>query len=138
MNNTWNMHHIGFIVRDMDNAIKLYETLGGVTLGAEAVLKVESKGAEMRIRSMKMGSIEIEFIMPVKGDTMQSQYLAEHGEGIQHIAYTVDNLDKEVEKLAASELKPMFKKDLPGGSRYAYFKTGSPGDVRLELIQMAK
>ena len=138
MNDAWKMHHVGFIVRDMDKAIKLYETLGAVTLGPEAVLKVESKGGEMRIRSVQMGSIQIEFIMPVKGDTMQGQYLKEHGEGIQHMAYTVDNLDKEVDQLMVRGLKPMFKKDLPNGSRYAYFKTGSPGDVRLELIQLAK
>jgi methylmalonyl-CoA/ethylmalonyl-CoA epimerase len=138
MTNDWKMHHIGFIVRDMQTAISVYQALGAVPLGPEAVLKVERKGAEMRIRSVQLGSIEIEFIMPVKGETMQAQYLEERGEGIQHIAYTVDDLDTAVEFLAARGIKPMFTKELSSGSRYAYFMTGSPGDVRLELIQLAR
>jgi len=132
------MHHVGFIVKDMDRALEYYRCLGIDTTGPEFTLKVKSKKARIKIKSVRIGSVEMEFLEPVEGETMQSDFLNKHGEGIQHLAFVVEDLDKEVDELVGQGVKLMFKQDLSDGSKYAYFDIGKIGDLRLELVQLSQ
>jgi len=134
----WRLHHVGFVVGDMDRALDYYRSLAFDTRGREHRLKGPSKEAVINIKILPVGDTEIEFLEPSGGETMQSQFLARHGEGIQHLAFEVDDLDQEVAALVEQGAKLMFNKEVPSGDKYAYFNTGDIGDVRLELIQFAK
>lgn len=133
----WKLHHVGFVVGDMDRALDYYRSLGFDTSGPKYHLDVPKKEATIRVHIVPAGDTEIEFLEPSGGETMQSQFLARHGDGIQHLAFEVDDIDREVAALVAKGAKLMFNKEVPGG-KYAYFNTGDIGDVRLELIQFVK
>ncbi len=77
----------------------------------------------------------LEFFQPVEGESMQLAFLKKHGEGIQHMAFTVADIDAEVDDLVSQGVKLIFRADMPTGTRIAYFDTGQIGDFVIELVQ---
>jgi methylmalonyl-CoA/ethylmalonyl-CoA epimerase len=45
----------------------------------------------MRLAFVETGPVQIEFIEPLEGQNIYADYLAEHGEGIHHILFEVDD-----------------------------------------------
>ena len=135
MKKDWKLRHLAFVVKDIDNALQYYESLGIVSaVGSERLMELSNK-AKTKLRFVQIGSLVIVFFQPVEGESMHSDFLEKHGEGIQRIAFTVDDIDKEVDELVGRGVALMFRGDQPNGSRIAYFDTGKIGDVLMELVQ---
>lgn len=137
MKKDWEIHHLGFIVSDMDKTIEYYKSLGIATVGHELPLMQSPDGSKLKVRFAQIGSIVLEFFQPVEGESMQLDFLKKHGEGIQHMAFAVADIDAEVDDLVSKGVKLIFRVDTPTGSRIAFFDTGQIGDVLIELIQPA-
>jgi catechol 2,3-dioxygenase-like lactoylglutathione lyase family enzyme len=45
----------------------------------------------MRLAFLETGPVQLEFIQPLEGDNIYTEFLAEHGEGIHHILFEVDD-----------------------------------------------
>jgi hypothetical protein len=67
----------------------------------------------------------------VNGDFLKSK-----GEGIDHIAYTVDaaHFDREVEKMKSRGLSILFSGRQSNGGKFAYFDTRKVGGIITELM----
>ncbi len=135
MKKDWEISHLGFIVSDMDKAIEYYKSLGIATVGRELPLMQSANGVKMKWRFAQIGSIVLEFFQPIEGESMQLAFLNKHGEGIQHIGFTVADIDAEITYLTDKGVKLIFQVDTPTGGRIAFFDTGQIGDVLIELIQ---
>ncbi len=135
MKKDWEIHHLGFIVSDMDKTIEYYKSLGIATVGRELPLMQSPNGVKMKARFAQIGSIVLEFFQPVEGESMQLDFLRKHGEGIQHMAFAVADIDAEVDDLVSKDVKLIFRADMPTGTRIAYFDTGQIGDFLIELAQ---
>ena len=133
MGKDWTLRHVGFVVQNMDRAVEYYESLGIGTVGPEIIR--ERGSARLKVRHVQIGSGEFEFFQPLDGESLQSEFLRDHGEGIQHIAFTVADIDREAKELAERGIKMIFRKDAPSGNKIAYFDTGKIGDVIIELVQ---
>jgi methylmalonyl-CoA/ethylmalonyl-CoA epimerase len=138
MKNEWKTHHLGFIVNDIDKAIEYYKSLGIASVGPELPIAQSPDGTKLRVRFLQIGSIVLEFFQPFEGESMQLAFLRKHGEGIQHMAFTVSDIDAEVDKMLNKGVKLMFRGDMPTGTRIAYFDTGKIGDFLIELVQPAE
>ena len=138
MKKDWKIRHLGFIVSDMDRAIEYYESLGIATVGRELPLMQPPDGSKVKVRFAQIGSIVLEFFQPVEGECMQLDFLRKHGEGIQHMAFAVADIDAEVDDLVSKGIKLIFRADIRTGSRVAYFDTGQIGDFLIELVQPAE
>jgi methylmalonyl-CoA/ethylmalonyl-CoA epimerase len=134
-NKNWEIHHLGFIVSDIDKAIELYKSLGVATIGRELPVVQSRKGAKLKARFVQIGSLILEFFQPIEGEDMQSEFFRKHGAGIQHIGFTVADLDAEADALAKNNVKLLSRIDYPTGTHIAYFDTAKIGDVLIELIQ---
>ncbi len=135
----WKLHHIAVVVHDIDRAVQYYESLGIATVGREVIFP-ESK-PKIRAKFVEVGTIPIEFIQPIEGETSRYQeFLDSKGEGVQHIAFAVDNLDEETAKLVDKGVSIIIKGKAPAafGSISAHFDTGQVGDFAIQLIQEAK
>ena len=68
---------------------------------------------------------------------MNREFLENVGDGIDHIAYTVDaeHFDAEVEKMEAKGLDIIFSGRLPSGFRFVYFDTRKYGGIVTELMK---
>jgi len=143
----WRFHHLGVVVKDMDKAVDYYKSLGAVEFASEFLfthdtfpdLKQFGKPLEgpvkARFRFTKIGPEPIELIAPVEGETLYKQFLETNGEGIQHIAFTVDDLDRETKKMREKGI-PVILSDRR--ESFAYFDTRKIGGIIIELMQSAR
>jgi len=61
----------------------------------DTVLRGRYTRFSMKLAFAKVGSVILELVQPLEGESIYKEFLAEKGEGIHHIAsYSVDDLDK--------------------------------------------
>jgi methylmalonyl-CoA/ethylmalonyl-CoA epimerase len=91
--------HIGIAVKSIEDSKKLYsDILGLLHAGSETV-------AEQKVTTafFPVGDTEIELLESTAPDGPIGKYIEKKGEGIQHIAFRVDNIEKALEELKAKE-----------------------------------
>ena len=133
----------GIVVRDANKAVERLSSLGmGTFVGKPEppwVKPVSSFRDKPFLGSTKpplgsvMGGVELELIQPLEGESPWQEFLDKHGEGIHHIAFKVDDLDKEVDKFTKRGLSVLITGTWPEGG-FAYFDLGVGGLV-IELEQ---
>ncbi|MCZ7588920.1 MAG: methylmalonyl-CoA epimerase [Gaiella sp.] len=82
------MHHLGFAVIDLDEAVATYERLFGATLEHREV--VPDQGVEAA--SVLLGTSRVELLAPTGDDTPVGRFLAKRGPGMHHVAYEVPDV----------------------------------------------
>jgi methylmalonyl-CoA/ethylmalonyl-CoA epimerase len=133
---SWRVRHLGVIVKDIAAAARYYESIGFLPLGPEMQLH-GTDGTTLTARFIDFGPLQLELIQPAETG-MQADYIARHGDGVQHLAFTVDDLAAETAELAARGVRLVFDAELPNGVRIAYFDTGAVADMMIELVQPAE
>jgi methylmalonyl-CoA/ethylmalonyl-CoA epimerase len=130
----WKFNHLGVIVRDMDAAVKYYESFGLFTF------QKEFGGGEgrARMRMVEAGQNRIELIAPSSGPPLFREFLDTKGEGIHHVAYTVDSLDDEMAAMATKGVPVVMSMRRPDKSGIAFYDLRKTGGVVIELMQMPK
>jgi methylmalonyl-CoA epimerase len=86
--NVLRVHHLGFAVPDLDEAIATYERLFGGHVEHRA--EVTDQGVEAA--SVIVGGQRIELLAPTGPDTPVGKFLAKRGPGMHHIAYEVSDV----------------------------------------------
>jgi len=134
--------HIGVIVKDMDKVIKYLSSLGigPFKVPKEAEItetmdrgKLSHSGLKMRIG--RMGTIKLELLQPLEGESVQREFLDSKGEGIHHLAFIVDNVDEELSKLIEKGLKVIQTGRGPTGYVFVYLEAEELGGIVIELTQ---
>ena len=120
--------HIGIVVKDCDKVIESWSELFG--LGPWTFREMGGGGVKLRVAFGYLGPIRIDLIQPVEGRVLHSEFLEEHGEGLHHLGFYVDDVDKEAAKLVEKGAKILINN--PGN--YIYIDTGGPGGVIFELM----
>jgi hypothetical protein len=136
-------HHVGAIVSDCDKAAELLESLGMgkfepvVIAAKERTLYGKPIGAyKLKVRQAHVGPIRFELIEPIEGKEHICKDVKEQkGEGLYHIAFVVDDVDKEAEWLTERGVDVIFRSKYVDGGGMAYFDTDKIGGMLLELIQ---
>lgn len=89
------IEHIGIAVKNMDEANKTYEALLG-----EKPYKSENVESEGVTTSFfKTGPNKIELLAALNEDSPIAKFIAKRGEGIHHLAFAVDDIEAEMERL---------------------------------------
>jgi len=123
--------HIGIVVRDLEQGIKLYSE--GLGLKLESI--EESEGFQTKLAMLPCGEVLIELLEPT-GPGMLQDFLNKQGEGLHHICYKVANITDALEK-AGKTFELRDKKPLPGagGSRIAFLNPASILNVETEFVE---
>ena len=137
--------HIGVVVGDMDKAIEHYQSLGigpferlkNVSLVQSKVLgkPIEPDDIKLKARIARMGPVGYELIQPVAGESLWKEFLETKGEGINHMAFLVDDIDQGTAELEEKGFKVLWSTRFQNGGGAAYFDTAQVGGVILELVQ---
>ena len=125
---------IGIAVKDSDKVIASWSSMFGIGPWTyRDIGGTDAKGRtwKARLAFANMGPLTIELIQPVEGRIFQSRFLDEHGDGINHLGFNVDDVDAEAANLVAQGAKVLFTD--PG--QFAYMDSGGPGGVIFELIK---
>ena len=95
------IHHIAFLVKDMEATIQRYETLLGMPVSERG--KSLTRGGEIAI--FKLKNINLELVSPTDKNGFLQQLLDEQGEGFFHIAFGVDDIEKAGKELEGKGIK---------------------------------
>ena len=138
------LDHIGIVVKDIDKAIKHLSGLGIGPFEApfphppaqEKLVRGKPVDFELKLTSARIGDVRLELLQPVKGKSVQQEFLDSHGEGLHHLGFTVKDLkslDNEVARLSKKGVKALSSARLAQGA-YAYMGTDEVGGVIIELM----
>lgn len=89
------VEHIGIAVKSLKDADKLFEELLGIAPYKQE--KVESESVTTSF--FQLGESKIELLESDKEDSAIGKFIARKGEGIHHIAFEVDDIYAEMERL---------------------------------------
>jgi len=135
MKESWKLHHIALVVRDIDKAVAYFKSLGIAVEGRE--VKFPEAEPAIRAKFIQVGPTPLEFIQPVRGPSSYREFLDNKGEGLHHVAFAVADLDEEVKKLKAKGVPVIVHAPAPAafGAMSAHMDTRKVGDFALQLIQ---
>ena len=138
------VEQVGIVVRDVDQAVKNYSTLFG--WGPFQISEVDLKGAiyrgkptdcRLKMAMAQSGAVEIELIEVLEGESIHSEFLRDKGEGVQHVRFSVDNLDEILAEWAKAGVEPVWQHRMPEfGAAWAYVDTDAFGGVMAELLEI--
>ena len=139
------LDHIGVVVRDFDKTVEYYQSLGiGPFESVQGLSSVERimRGKPIAIDSFKVkeqnariGPVLIQVLQPVEGESIWKEFLDAKGEGVHHLGFLVDDIEKEEAELVEKGYSVLYRSRFKGGGGAAYFDTGKVGGVLFELIQ---
>ncbi|MBL0047234.1 MAG: methylmalonyl-CoA epimerase [Bacteroidetes bacterium] len=89
------IEHIGIAVKNTETANLLFEQLLGA--GSYKSEAVASEGVETSF--FKVGENKIELLQASSPDSPIAKFIEKRGEGIHHIAFEVEDIYKEMERL---------------------------------------
>ena len=139
---------ISIVVKDVDQTIEYFKTLG---MGPFITRVYESKSEALlygkplrgkirrKLGFTNLGKIQIELVQPLEGDDpVFTEHLKEKGDGVNHIAFRVADVGKEVERWERLGIKCLYSdlvKTETGSVRgHAYMDTKKIGGVIFELL----
>jgi LAO/AO transport system kinase len=123
--------HLGVAVKNLEQSIAFYESLGLTVTHRETVDK-----EKVRVAMLPAGEPRIELLEPTTSDSPISAFLDKRGGGLHHIALKVPDLAGSVERLRASGARLLNEpRHGAGGHLYVFVHPASTGGVLLELIQ---
>lgn len=93
------IHHIGIVVRDLNEAYRFYRDTLGLTVAKEAELPDQGVKACL----LPVGHSEIELLEPIREGTGIARFLESRGEGMHHLCFETDNIDSEIDRLKGME-----------------------------------
>ena len=135
-------HHIGIVVRDMDKAMEHFKAMGAgpfepvTTPVSEKTFRGKpTEGYGIALKVAKLGDIMIELVQPLKGESPSMDFLNTKGEGINHICFEVDDLEKEAAMMSGKGYEAISSVKFTHGGGNMYFDTGRVGGVFTELLQ---
>lgn len=124
--------HIGIAVKNLDEAIAIYEKLG---LQLEGIEEVPSQ--MVKVAFFPCGETRLELLMPTSPESPIAKFIENRGEGIQHIALAVDNVTEELNKAKENGFRLIDTQPRPGAhnSEIAFLHPKSTLGVLIELCQ---
>ena len=118
--------YVGIRVRDLERSVDFYTKLLGMKVKGRSKLE-QTKGETVGLESEEGG-----FVLELNYYEKDSPYFAEYvvGEGLDHLAFKVDDLDKALEEARSSGYRTLLQMKIDGG-RWAYIE--DPNGIWIEL-----
>ena len=125
--------HIGIAVHSISRAAVFYEQ----ALGLRCERTEEVAAQKVRTAFFSLGDTHIELLEPTDADSPIAKFLEKRGEGIHHIAYLTDNIDKQLEKIRSSGCRLINEHPIAGagGKQIAFLHPKSTGGVLTEICE---
>jgi methylmalonyl-CoA/ethylmalonyl-CoA epimerase len=121
------INHLGIVVRDLDEALPFYVDGLGMTVRDREDLP----DVGVRLLYLQAGAETLQLLQPI-GPGSAQDFLDQHGEGPDHICYTVDDIPRVLAHLAPDTDVPIF---MGGRGRRACFLPGRQHGLRVELTE---
>lgn len=129
------IEHIGIAVNNIEEATKTYELL----FNKKAYKEEEVASEGVKTVFFETGESKIELLGATSSSSPIAKYLEKKGEGIHHIAFAVDDINKEIKRLETEGFQLINKEAKPGADQkiIAFLHPKSNHGVLIELCQDA-
>ena len=130
------IEHIGIAVKDIENSNQLFKALFGKS--HYKIEDVESEGVKTSF--FKCGPNKIELLQATNEESPIAKFIEKKGEGIHHIAFAVNNIEEEIERLTKEGFTMIHKSPKKGADNklIAFLHPKSTNGVLIELCQEIK
>lgn len=130
------IEHLGIAVKNMNEAISLYEQL--LNVPCYKTETVESEGVSTAF--FQVGDNKIELLEATRSDSPIARFLEKKGEGIHHVAFAVENIEAEMRRLQALGFELLNETPKPGADNklVCFLHPKGTHGVLVELCQEIK
>lgn len=125
--------HIGIAVKDLDETLKFYtEALGLEVQGTETV-----EEQKVKVAFLPVGDTEVELLESTSPDGPIARYIDKKGEGVQHVAFRVENIEEAIAHMKEKGFRMIDEKPRygAGGAKIAFMHPKSSHGVLVELSE---
>ncbi|MBI5966566.1 MAG: methylmalonyl-CoA epimerase [Deltaproteobacteria bacterium] len=126
--------HIGVAVKNIEEAEKFYEEILSLKVSDREQLR------EIKASFIPVGDTAIELLQSTTPEGVLAKFIEKKGEGIQHIAYQVDDIEKTLEGLKEKGVSLIDEQPRRGAhhSKVAFLNPKSTYGVLIELVEPEK
>lgn len=88
------IHHVNFVVRDLDNAARRFERL----LNLQPFEFLSHPDRDVRVARTRVGDTWLVLVCPADENSPPGRFLATRGEGVFLVSFGVDDLQQELDR----------------------------------------
>lgn len=136
---------VGIVVKDLERTMEYYQEVFGIgpwVVSEGGVVWCKRKGEEVDINRnvalAQAGTVQIELVELIEGESIHKEFLGERGEGVHHLGFFVSDFDRRLEaaeKEGIEVLQQGLIKQKGLTVKYAYLDTTEVGGVIIEFIE---
>lgn len=125
--------HIGVAVKDLNQAVRFYTDILGIAKQEEEVVAEQ----KVRVAFLPITDSEVELLESTEPDGPIARFIESRGEGIQHIAFRVENIEEALEELKEKGIRliDQHPRKGAGGARIAFIHPKETNGVLVELCE---
>ncbi|SDS40360.1 methylmalonyl-CoA epimerase [Winogradskyella sediminis] len=127
------IEHIGIAVKDIEESNSLFKSLLG-----KAHYKIEDVESEgVKTSFFQCGPNKIELLQATNDESPIAKFIEKKGEGIHHMAFAVDDIEAEIERLTNEGFTMIHTQPKRGADNklIAFLHPKSTNGVLIELCQ---
>jgi len=130
------VEHIGIAVNDINQSNALFSKLFNLMPYKEEVVETE----QVKTSFFKVGDTKIELLEAMEENSPINTFIQKKGEGIHHIAYEVQDIEKEMNRLRSEGFQLLSEKPKKGADNkiICFLHPKSTNGVLIELCQEIK
>lgn len=130
-----NIDHLGIAVNDLGDSMNLYENILGLECHGKETVEEQS----VNVAFYKVGDTKIELLESTHPEGPIARHINTRGQGLQHIAYRVANIEEAIEGMVAKGIVMLDKtpRKGAGGSKIAFLHPKSTNGILIELCERA-
>lgn len=125
--------HLGIAVNSIEEGKKFWSDVLGLPFEGEETV------AEQKVTTafFPVGQSEVELLQSTDADGPVAKYIAKKGEGIQHVAFRVENIEQALTELKAKGIRLIDEKPRigAGGAKIAFLHPKATAGLLVELCQ---
>jgi methylmalonyl-CoA/ethylmalonyl-CoA epimerase len=140
---------IGIVVKDLDRTVKYLTEVFG--LGPfrfityppadrddmQLTYRGQASQFSHRLAFAQLGSIELELVQPLEGESGLTEFLRDHGEGLQHIRFNTPQLQPALDYLAGQGIQPLMSgAGIRPGTHWVHLDTADKVGFVVELMNV--
>ena len=126
------VNHVCIAVSDIDDTLRFYRRTFGV--GEAEVVELEDQG--VRAALVRVGGSQLEFIQPSDPSGGVARFIERRGEGVHHVAFEVEDLQGQLDRLAADGVQLIDSEPREGLSgSIAFIHPRATRGVLIELVE---
>jgi methylmalonyl-CoA/ethylmalonyl-CoA epimerase len=134
---------VAYVVRDIEASeawlqkimgVPAWTRMANMNFGDECSHRGRPADYSAHLSIGYLRDIQIELIEPTRGESLYTEFLADRGPGLHHVAFDVPDFGATVDALSANGLELLAKGRVGPGSEFAYFDCEMEGASVIEIL----